>query len=72
MGTIGRIAAFRQNFWGNTKVFTEKKILNETKKHNSPPPSVDYGNALLYNVNSSVIERLQRVQNTAARMITRK
>ena len=53
-------------------MFTEKKILNETKKHNSPPPPLDYGNALLYNVNSSVIERLQRVQNTAARMITRK
>ena len=33
---------------------------------------LDYGNALLYNVNSSVIARLQRVQNTAARMITRK
>ena len=27
---------------------------------------------MLYNVNSSVIARLQRVQNTAARMITRK
>ena len=33
---------------------------------------LDYGNALLYNVNSSVIARLQRVQNTAPRMITRK
>lgn len=33
---------------------------------------IDYGNALLYNMNSSVIARLQRVQNTAARMITRK
>ena len=33
---------------------------------------LDYGNALLYNVNSSVIARLQRVQNTAAKMITRK
>jgi hypothetical protein len=25
---------------------------------------IDYGNALLYNMNSSVIARLQRVQNT--------
>jgi hypothetical protein len=33
---------------------------------------LDYGNAFLYNVNSSVIARHQRVQNTAARMITRK
>ena len=33
---------------------------------------LDYGNALLYNVNSSVIARLQRVQNTTARMITHK
>ncbi|CAC5412933.1 unnamed protein product [Mytilus coruscus] len=33
---------------------------------------LDYGNALLYNVNSSTIARLQRVQNTAARLITRK
>ena len=33
---------------------------------------LDYGNALLYNVNSSIIARLQRVQNTAARLITRK
>ena len=33
---------------------------------------LDYGNALLYNDNSSVIARRQRVHNTAARMITRK
>ncbi|CAC5421345.1 unnamed protein product [Mytilus coruscus] len=33
---------------------------------------LDYGNALLYNVNFSTIARLQRVQNTAARLITRK
>jgi hypothetical protein len=33
---------------------------------------LDYGNALLYNVNSAVIARLQRVQNMTARMITRK
>ncbi|XP_071141874.1 uncharacterized protein [Mytilus edulis] len=33
---------------------------------------LDYGNALLHNVNSSTIARLQRVQNTAARLITRK
>ena len=33
---------------------------------------LDYGYALLYNVNYSVIARLQRVQNTAARMITSK
>lgn len=30
-----------------------------------------YGNALLYGLPTSVIQRLQRVQNTAARMITR-
>jgi len=33
---------------------------------------LDYGNALLYGVNRTVIDRLQRVQNTAARMITRR
>jgi hypothetical protein len=33
---------------------------------------IGYGNALLCNMNSSVTARLQRVQNTAARMITRK
>jgi hypothetical protein len=57
--------------YSNSRVH-RKKILNETINHNSPPPPLDYGNALLYNVNSSVIERFQRVQNTAARMITRK
>lgn len=33
---------------------------------------LDYGNALVYGVNRTVIDRLQRVQNTAARMITRR
>ena len=33
---------------------------------------LDYGNALLYGVNRTVIDRLQKVQNTAARMITRR
>ena len=33
---------------------------------------LDYGNALLYGVNRTVIDRLQRVQNNAARMITRR
>lgn len=33
---------------------------------------LDYGNALLHGVNSSIITKLQRVQNTAARLITRK
>jgi hypothetical protein len=32
---------------------------------------LDYGNALLYGLSTSIIQRLQRVQNTAARMITR-
>lgn len=33
---------------------------------------LDYGNALLYKINVSATARLQRVQNTAARLITRK
>ena len=33
---------------------------------------LDYGNALLYGTNSCVMTKLQRVQNTAARLITRK
>ena len=33
---------------------------------------LDYGNALLYGTNTNVISKLQRVQNTAARLITRK
>ena len=33
---------------------------------------LDYGNALLYGTNSCVMNKLQRVQNTAARLITRK
>ena len=32
---------------------------------------LDYGNALLFEVNSGLINKLQRVQNTAARLITR-
>jgi len=32
---------------------------------------LDYGNALLYGVNASLITKLQRIQNTAARLITR-
>jgi hypothetical protein len=30
---------------------------------------LDYGNALLYGVNASVLAKLQRVHNTAARLI---
>ncbi|XP_071153751.1 uncharacterized protein [Mytilus edulis] len=33
---------------------------------------LDYGNALLYGLPATSIQRLQRVQNTAARVITRK
>jgi hypothetical protein len=33
---------------------------------------LDYGNALLYGVNSSILSKLQRIQNTAARLISRK
>ena len=33
---------------------------------------LDYGNALLYGINGSVLSRLQRVQNMAARLVTRK
>lgn len=33
---------------------------------------LDYGNALLYGVNASILSKLQRVQNTAARLISRK
>ena len=33
---------------------------------------LDYGNALLYGTNNKNISKLQRVQNTAARLITRK
>ena len=33
---------------------------------------LDYGNALLYGTNNKIISKLQRVQNTAARLITRK
>ena len=32
---------------------------------------LDHGNALLYGVNTNRISKLQRVQNTAARLITR-
>ena len=32
---------------------------------------LDYGNALLYGLPASAIQRLQRVQNSAARVITR-
>jgi hypothetical protein len=32
---------------------------------------LDYGNALLYGVNTSLITKLQRIQSTAARLITR-
>jgi hypothetical protein len=31
-----------------------------------------YGNALLYGTNNNIISKLQRAQNTAARLITRK
>jgi hypothetical protein len=33
---------------------------------------MDYGNALMYDVNASIVSKLQRVQNTAARLVTRK
>ena len=33
---------------------------------------MDYGNAILYGINNNVLSKLQRVQNTAARLITRK
>jgi hypothetical protein len=33
---------------------------------------MDYGNALMYDVNASIVSKLQRVQNTAARIVTRK
>ena len=33
---------------------------------------LDYGNALLYGTNNSVQNKLQRIQNTAARLIMRK
>ena len=33
---------------------------------------LDYGNAFLYGVNSSILSKLQRIQNTAARLISRK
>ncbi|CAC5370398.1 unnamed protein product [Mytilus coruscus] len=33
---------------------------------------LDYGNALLYGTNTNIISKLQRVQNTAAHLITRK
>jgi hypothetical protein len=34
--------------------------------------SKSYGNALMYGVNASIVSKLQRVQNTAARLVTRK
>jgi hypothetical protein len=34
--------------------------------------SLDYGNAILYSTNNNIISKLQRVRNTAARLITRK
>jgi hypothetical protein len=33
---------------------------------------MDYGNALMYGVNASFVSKLPRVQNTAARLVTRK
>ena len=33
---------------------------------------MDYGNALMYGVNASIVSKLQHVQNTAARLVTRK
>ena len=33
---------------------------------------LDYGNVILYGINNNVLSTLQRVQNTAARLITRK
>jgi hypothetical protein len=33
---------------------------------------MDFGNALIYGVNASIVSKLQRVQNTAARLVTRK
>ena len=34
-------------------------------------PRLHYGNALLYGINKSLLEKLQRVQNMGARLITR-
>ena len=34
-------------------------------------PRLDYCNALLYGVNTNIISKIQRVQNTATRLITR-
>jgi hypothetical protein len=33
---------------------------------------MDYGNALMYGVNASIVSKLQCVQNTAAKLVTRK
>jgi hypothetical protein len=33
---------------------------------------MDYGNALMYSVNALIVSKFQRVQNTAARLVTRK
>ena len=33
---------------------------------------MDYGNASMYGVNASIVSKLQRVQNTTARLVTRK
>lgn len=56
---IGRIRHFLQDSACKTLV------------HSLVTSRLDYGNALLYNVNSTYIMKLQRVQNTAARLITR-
>ena len=33
---------------------------------------MDYGNAIMHGVNASIVSKLQRVHNTAARLVTRK
>ena len=43
----------------------------KTLVHSLVTLRLDYGNALLYNINSTYIMKLQRVQNTTARLITR-
>lgn len=43
----------------------------KTLVHSLVASRLDYGNALLYNINSNYIMKIQRVQSTAARLITR-
>ena len=58
--TIGRIRPYLTEIACNTLVAT------------LVTSRMDYGNAILYGINNNVLPKLQRVQNTAARLITRK